>query len=262
VRNLGPNLARNKKLEKWGTSVITVTHNRSENLYWKFCHIFIMIWQVFHTNFMNGSQCFHREKLWQSLYKIGCNFWAQWRKSTHLTTLCLKIQRSITEIMVKINFIMCRVEKRCVRSKLEARVYTSSCCYMMCISDQWTDSRHLTDVLFPYSLQSILISNIIISENLCNISIVKPDTADSATLAMRPVRHGTQHESCHLMQLQPAYTLWLLPNVQCNMPGMASQSETKSNISGVVLPQRATSYTWAHEHHPICSSLKHIPLLS
>jgi len=55
--------------------------------------------------------------------------------------------------MVKIYFITCRVEKRCVKSKLETRVYTSSCYYMMCINDQWTDSRHSTDVLlFPYGL--------------------------------------------------------------------------------------------------------------
>ena len=51
----------------------------------------------------------------------------------------------------------------------------------MCINDQWTDSRHLTDVLlFPYGLQWILISNIIMTENLCNISIAKPDTAKMA----------------------------------------------------------------------------------
>jgi len=38
-----------------------------------------------------------------------------------------------------------------------------------------------------------------------------------------------KHESCHSTQLQPAYTLWFPPNVQCNMPGMTSQSETKSH---------------------------------
>jgi len=25
-------------------------------------HIFIMVWQVYHTKFMNGFQCFHRKK--------------------------------------------------------------------------------------------------------------------------------------------------------------------------------------------------------
>jgi len=30
---------------------------------------FIVIWQVYHTKFMNGSQCFHREKIWKSLCK-------------------------------------------------------------------------------------------------------------------------------------------------------------------------------------------------
>ena len=58
-----------KKLEKWGTFVTSVTHDHSENLRWKNFHIFIMIWQVYHTKFMNGSQCFQREKIWQSLGK-------------------------------------------------------------------------------------------------------------------------------------------------------------------------------------------------
>jgi len=36
-----------KKLEKWGTSVASVTHDRSKNLRWKNFHIVIMIWQVY-----------------------------------------------------------------------------------------------------------------------------------------------------------------------------------------------------------------------
>jgi len=44
-----------KKLEKWVTFVASVTHDRSENFRWKNFHIFIMIWQVYHTKFMNGS---------------------------------------------------------------------------------------------------------------------------------------------------------------------------------------------------------------
>jgi len=56
-----------KKLEKWGTFVALVTHDPSENLRWKTFHIFIMIRHVYHTKFMNGSQCFHREKIWQNL---------------------------------------------------------------------------------------------------------------------------------------------------------------------------------------------------
>jgi len=34
-----------------------------------------------------------------------------------------------------------------------------------------------------------------------------------------------------------------------SMPGVANQSETKSLISYTVLPQRATSYTWAHMYN-------------
>jgi len=66
---LGQTWHEMKKLEKWGTFVVSVTHNRSENLRWNFFHIFIMIWQVHHTKIMNGSQCFHREKFWRSLCK-------------------------------------------------------------------------------------------------------------------------------------------------------------------------------------------------
>jgi len=58
-----------KNLEKWGTFVASVTHDRSENSHWKNFHIFILIWQVYYTKFMDGSQCFHREKLWQNLCK-------------------------------------------------------------------------------------------------------------------------------------------------------------------------------------------------
>jgi len=58
-----------KKLQKWGTFGALVTHDRSENLRLKIFHIFIMIWQVYHTKFMNGSQCFHGEKIWRSLCK-------------------------------------------------------------------------------------------------------------------------------------------------------------------------------------------------
>jgi len=39
---------------------------------------------------------------------------------------------------------------------------------------------------------------------------------------------------------------------QPHMPGVANQSETKSHII----------HTGTHEHHPVSSSLKHIPLLS
>jgi len=52
-----------------GTFVASVTHDCSENLRWKNFHVFIMIWQVYHTKFMNGSQCFHREKIRRSLCK-------------------------------------------------------------------------------------------------------------------------------------------------------------------------------------------------
>ena len=67
-----------KKLEKWGTFVASITndrivasitHDRSENSHWKNFHIFIMIWQVYHTKFMNGSQHLNGEKIWQSLCK-------------------------------------------------------------------------------------------------------------------------------------------------------------------------------------------------
>ena len=51
-----------KKLEKWGTFVTSVTHDHSEILRWKNFHIFIMIWQVYHTKFMNGSQCLMEKK--------------------------------------------------------------------------------------------------------------------------------------------------------------------------------------------------------
>jgi len=64
VRYLGPNLAWNES-----TFVASVTHDRSKNLRWKYFRIFIMIWQVYHTKFMNGSQCFHGDKLWQNLCK-------------------------------------------------------------------------------------------------------------------------------------------------------------------------------------------------
>jgi len=67
-----------KKLEKWRTFVASVTHDSSENLRWKNSHIFIIIWQVYHTKFMNGSQCFHREKIWHSLCK-NYKFWAKQR---------------------------------------------------------------------------------------------------------------------------------------------------------------------------------------
>jgi len=56
---LGQTWHEMKKLEKWGTFVASVTNDRGENLRWKNFHIFIMIWQVCHTKFMNGSQCFH-----------------------------------------------------------------------------------------------------------------------------------------------------------------------------------------------------------
>jgi len=58
-----------KKLEKWGTFVTSVTQDCSENLHWKNFHIFIKNMAFYHTNFMNGSQCFHREKIWQNLCK-------------------------------------------------------------------------------------------------------------------------------------------------------------------------------------------------
>ena len=58
-----------KKLEERDTFVASVTHDHSENLHWKNFHMFIMIWHVYHTKFMNGSQCFHRTKIWRSLCK-------------------------------------------------------------------------------------------------------------------------------------------------------------------------------------------------
>ena len=64
---LGQTWHEMKKLEKWGTFIASVTHDRNENLHWKNFHIFIMIWQVYHTKFMNGSQCFHRKKNVQKL---------------------------------------------------------------------------------------------------------------------------------------------------------------------------------------------------
>jgi len=47
----------------------------------------------------------------------------------------------------------------------------------------------------------------------------------------------------------------MLPNVQDNMLGMASQSETKSHISEDVLPRRVASQ-WAHAN--ITSPLHHL----
>ena len=63
---LGQTWHEMKKLEKWGTFITSVAHDRSlqicvENFFTS-C---IMIWQVYHTKFMNGSQFFHREKNWQ-----------------------------------------------------------------------------------------------------------------------------------------------------------------------------------------------------
>ena len=86
MRYLGPNLERNKKLEKWGTFVALVTHDCSENLRWKNFRIFIMIWQVYHTKFMNGSQCFHREKICQSLGK-NYKFCVAQRSNIHYFSL-------------------------------------------------------------------------------------------------------------------------------------------------------------------------------
>jgi len=54
------------ELKKWGTFVASVTHDCSVTLHWQNFHIFIMILQVHHTKFMNGSQCFHTEKIWWS----------------------------------------------------------------------------------------------------------------------------------------------------------------------------------------------------
>ena len=71
---LGQTWHEMKKLENWGTFVASVTHDRSKNLRWKYFRIFIMIWRVYHTKFMNGSQCFHRGKIWQSLCK-NHKFW-------------------------------------------------------------------------------------------------------------------------------------------------------------------------------------------
>ena len=42
---------------------------------------------------------------------------------------------------------------------------------------------------------------------------------------------GLQHENRDSMQLEPAYALWLLPNVHSNISGMDSRSETKTHIS-------------------------------
>jgi len=72
---LGQTWHEMKKLEKWDTFVTLVTHNRSENLRWKNFHVFIMIWQVYCTKFMNGSQCFHRESLTKFVQKLQilCN---------------------------------------------------------------------------------------------------------------------------------------------------------------------------------------------
>jgi len=66
---LGQTWHKMKKLEKWGAFVTSVNHDRCENLCWKIFHVFVMIWQVYHTKFLNGSQCFHREKIWQNLCK-------------------------------------------------------------------------------------------------------------------------------------------------------------------------------------------------
>jgi len=42
-----------KELQKGGTFVAWVTRDRSGNLRWKNVHMFIMIWQVYHTQFMS-----------------------------------------------------------------------------------------------------------------------------------------------------------------------------------------------------------------
>jgi len=46
------------------------------------------------------------------------------------------------------------------------------------------------------------------------------------------------------------------------MPGVAKQSETSSHISYCVTAKSHTIHVSTHEHHPISSSLKHVPLLS
>jgi len=48
----------------------------------------------------------------------------------------------------------------------------------------------------------------------CHISYEAREAQASGPLQSR----GPQHESQHSLQLQPAFTLWLFPNVQCNIP--------------------------------------------
>jgi len=72
--SLGQTWHKMKKLKKWGTCVALVTNDCSENLHWKNFHIFIMIQQVYHTKFMNGSQCFHRNKKFDKVCAKTTNF--------------------------------------------------------------------------------------------------------------------------------------------------------------------------------------------
>jgi len=78
VRYLGPNLARNEKTRVEYYCRLGYPWPQWK-LHWKNFHIFIIIWQVYHTKFMNGSQWFHREKIWNSFcknYKF-CIIWTE-----------------------------------------------------------------------------------------------------------------------------------------------------------------------------------------
>jgi len=46
------------------------------------------------------------------------------------------------------------------------------------------------------------------------------------------------------------------------IPGVANQSETKSHISYCVTAKSQIIHMGTHEHHPISSSLAHMPLLN
>ena len=46
------------------------------------------------------------------------------------------------------------------------------------------------------------------------------------------------------------------------MPGVANQSETNGHISYCVTAKSHIIHVGTHEHHPISSSRKHVPLLS
>ena len=101
-----------KKLEKWGAFVTSVIHDRSEILHWNFFHIFLVIWQVCHTKFMNGSQCFHGEnKLTKFVKKLQvlCNTEVLIFTSFHYS---IAVQASFTNSLLNSRIRLCLVQSQ------------------------------------------------------------------------------------------------------------------------------------------------------